>query len=648
MNRHDRRRLGDEELAQLARAGDSKAFGELWERHSKQGLTAARHFRSIADPDDIVAEAYLQILRAIQRGGGPNEAFRPYLYRTIRNVALGWVPKSGSVPLEHAAELEDERIDIENTTLENTITVRAFRTLPERWQTVLWYTEVEGMDPAEAAPYLGLTANGTAALAYRARDALKKAWLQAHVSDLRVPPECRWTTERMGEYARGGLTPRARKRFDDHLESCVRCSILLEELDQLGGRLAAILLPTVLGGAVGAEFLAAHLASQHHGPAVRTDATGARNLVIGSAAAVVLAAGITAATFAANGAFTPSEPTAERSPLPIAEEPSTPRETPTPTPPPATPPPAPPPATPTPPPAPPRVAPPAPTPPPPPADTTAPGAPVVTAPANGLLTADAQPLFSGTGEPGAQVEVRRLAADGVIALERVAIATVAANGSWSAEATVAIPDGPAALSISQVDAAGNRSTTTGRTLTIDTIAVAPAVDALDPMPLMFLPDITGQAEAGAEVELFDENGLPLGSAIADAAGVWVIPLPDPLRDDESITAVQTDPAGNRSDASAALGPLVFERPEILTPASPTVPSTGGSTVVSVTLAGIAGAQVQIAIDGTPTGNIHTLQAQPIVRVTPPLPDGEHTIEVRYYDTATGRRGSVTAITFTIG
>ncbi|GMA95060.1 hypothetical protein GCM10025881_18840 [Pseudolysinimonas kribbensis] len=99
------------------------------------------------------------------------------------------MPKSQTVDIDDVAErIPSDLPDIETATLENTITVRAFRTLPERWQTILWYTEVEGMEPAEAAPYLGLTANGAAALAYRARDGLKKAWLQAHVSDVRVPP----------------------------------------------------------------------------------------------------------------------------------------------------------------------------------------------------------------------------------------------------------------------------------------------------------------------------------------------------------------------------------------------------------------------------------------------------------------------------
>src|SRR5436190_1737130 len=83
---------------------------------------------------------------------------------------------------------------------------RACRSLPQRGQAVLWDLDVEGMAPAETSVLLGLTPNATSALAVRAREGLKNAWLQAHLNDKDVPEECRWTTERMGQYVRGTLT----------------------------------------------------------------------------------------------------------------------------------------------------------------------------------------------------------------------------------------------------------------------------------------------------------------------------------------------------------------------------------------------------------------------------------------------------------
>ena len=119
----------------------------------------------------------------------------PYLYTTIRNLASTWGAKSRDVQVDDIADYEDPSTidDPVAIALDRTLTARAFRSLPERWQSVLWYTEVEGMDPHEVAPILGMSANGVAALSYRAREGLRKAWLQAHVSEPGVSEACKWT-----------------------------------------------------------------------------------------------------------------------------------------------------------------------------------------------------------------------------------------------------------------------------------------------------------------------------------------------------------------------------------------------------------------------------------------------------------------------
>jgi hypothetical protein len=68
----------------------------------------------------------------------------------------------------------------------------------------------------------------------------------------------------------------------------------------------------------------------------------------------------------------------------------------------------------------------------------------------------------------------------------------------------------------------------------------------------------------------------------------------------------------------------------------------------VRFGGIPGERVQVLIDGVPTGNIHTLEASPLIRSTAPLADGTHTIAVRYIDTGTGAVGALDLISFTIG
>lgn len=239
----------DAELMAEARAGGHAPLAELWRRHHRAGVQAARRCTASLDPDDLVSEAFTRIIRAMRAGGGPRDAFRPYLYATIRNVAARWASTDRTVTTDDWSLLDDPEVgeDPAVRALERTLTARAFRSLPDRWQSVLWYTEVEGLDPHEVAPLLGLSPNAVAALAYRAREALRTAWLQAHVADSRTPPDCAWSVSRLGEHARDQLSPTNRRRMLAHLQQCTRCSILAEEIDDLASHAALVLVPLMLG-----------------------------------------------------------------------------------------------------------------------------------------------------------------------------------------------------------------------------------------------------------------------------------------------------------------------------------------------------------------------------------------------------------------
>ncbi|WP_309854837.1 sigma-70 family RNA polymerase sigma factor [Leifsonia sp. 1010] len=247
----------DTDLVESARAGDDDAFAELWLRHASAGRTVARSF-STEDPDDVVAEAYARILKAVRDGRGPSAGFRPYLFTTIRNVAAAWGGARRDVPIEDATTIEDPETTeaASMDALDRSLTARAFRSLPQRWQEVLWYSEVEGMSPATVAPLLGLTPNGTAALAYRAREGLRQAWIQAHISASPEGSDCRWTTERLGAYSRGALGKRETARLERHLTECAKCSIVAAEAQNVGSRLTLVLLPLLLGVGGAAAYAA--------------------------------------------------------------------------------------------------------------------------------------------------------------------------------------------------------------------------------------------------------------------------------------------------------------------------------------------------------------------------------------------------------
>ena len=431
----DDRPPADEALAATARAGDDEAFAELWRRHARAGAVAARQYAHIADADDLLAEAYARIFAALRRGGGPHGAFRPYLYRTIRNVALD-SRRPAEVPLDDAPDADFVVPGPELAAAERTIAFRAFRSLPERWQSVLWYLEVEGMSPAEVAPLLGLAPNAVSALGVRAREGLKKAWLQAHVGEAAVPEGCRWTTERMGEYSRGGLSARSRERFARHVSSCEHCTALLEEVDDASGRLAALVLPIFLGGSAAATILAGRSA-EPGGPtgAAAGPTTAAARVAGRPRPTLLLAAGAVAVVtvVAATIAFAASPSGNPVADDPVTVSPPAPTEPPTPTP------------TPEPDPVVPPVVPPRVTRPAPPAAPP----PVVVAPAPPAAPAiDHDPVSgriaaSGAGDlPGATIELwgtTRSVVTGTTSAETLLASTVVApDGTWSTPEAVGL------------------------------------------------------------------------------------------------------------------------------------------------------------------------------------------------------------------
>ncbi|WP_308467650.1 sigma-70 family RNA polymerase sigma factor [Rathayibacter soli] len=274
--------LSDDDLIKRSRSGDTNAFAELWKRHSRAGATVARSYTSTFDADDLVAESYAKIFQAIQAGGGPTGAFRPYLFTTIRNTAASWGRAKRETAIEDAEQIEDPAFSDDNTlaALDRSLTATAFQSLPTRWQEALWYSEVESMTPQEIAPLLAMKANAVAALTYRAREGLRQAWIQAHLSSVPADSECRWTIDRLGSYARNGLGKRDTGRVDEHLASCAKCSIVAAEAKDVGSRLALVLLP-LAAGVLGATGYAAWLQSGSH---VAAYALGAGGVVMPAAA----------------------------------------------------------------------------------------------------------------------------------------------------------------------------------------------------------------------------------------------------------------------------------------------------------------------------------------------------------------------------
>lgn len=241
----------DADLLERVRAGDRDAYGELYLRHEPAATSLARYLtRSNHEADDVVADAFARVLRAIDGGAGPTEAFRPYLLTAVRRTVWRRSEAANHHRLaasDDEAEMLDLRLAVEpEDHTDEGLVLRAFQQLPERWQLVLWYTEIEGQPPAEVAPLLGLSPNATAALAVRAREGLRQAYLQAHLQ-ARPADGCRFSVEHLGSFVRDGLGKRDTAQVESHLADCQACQGLEADLGSLNKALRSVVGPAVLG-----------------------------------------------------------------------------------------------------------------------------------------------------------------------------------------------------------------------------------------------------------------------------------------------------------------------------------------------------------------------------------------------------------------
>ncbi|MEG5592426.1 Ig-like domain-containing protein [Enterobacter hormaechei] len=172
------------------------------------------------------------------------------------------------------------------------------------------------------------------------------------------------------------------------------------------------------------------------------------------------------------------------------------------------------------------------------------------------VTDDTRPQISGTAKAGSTVTIM----DGSNVLGTT---TAGADGTWSFTPSVDLGRGEHTFTATAKDPMGNESASSSWTVTIDTDApVKPTIDAaLDDVGSVQgnlanggstddpTPTLSGKAEAGSTVKIYDQNGL-LGEVTAKADGTWSFSPTAKLPEGEHrfhVTA--TDRAGNTSAAS---------------------------------------------------------------------------------------------------
>ncbi|MEZ3500634.1 Ig-like domain-containing protein [Pantoea sp. KPR_PJ] len=285
---------------------------------------------------------------------------------------------------------------------------------------------------------------------------------------------------------------------------------------------------------------------------------------------------------------------------------------------------------------------------------------------DGSFTNDDTPVLSGVATAGDVITIN----DGEVVLGQV---TVGENGIWSFTPE-ALAEGPHAIFITTVDAAGNPGQTSDTiTITVDTTVPATVADLLvsndtaaTPVGIANggitndnTPLLNGTTEAGALVTVYDGNSA-IASVTADAQGAWSVNTPFLTNGGHALSVTVTDVAGNVSERSATVAFTV----DSIAPATATgliltndatgtpVPNGGTTNDSTPVLSGSAEAGSLVTVyDGSVVLGSVTAGAEGNWSFTSPtLEQGPHSLNVRVSDAAGNSSvpsGTVTVVVDTV-
>ncbi len=228
-------------------------------------------------------------------------------------------------------------------------------------------------------------------------------------------------------------------------------------------------------------------------------------------------------------------------------------------------------------------------------------------------TDDPTPTLSGTGEPGATIEIT--------VADQTLTGTVAGSGTWSITVPAALEDGSHPVAVTATDHHGNVDSAVG-TLVVDTrttVGVTSDSVTADPVPVFAG---TGEPEATVTVSVGGQDV----STVVDQDGTWSAGVLTALSDgvyDAVITA--TDTLGNAASTSQTIvvdtsTTVAISSKSITDDSTPTISGTGEPLASVEVLVG--GQRLETTVDATGTWS---------VAVPTELADGRYDIEVTATD-----------------
>lgn len=284
----------DEELIDATRGGNVEAYGELWVRHERAASSVASKLS--ANGDDLVAEAFIRVLRALRAGSAPITNFRAYVCSAVRTCAVDEHRRSSrSIATCRLDLIGEAAVPAEDGSPTSDDALAAWQSLSKRDQWIMWAYAVQGYSTTEMAEQLGARPGTVAVWTYRAREKLRAAFLvrQITAADNAI---CQGERDRFVAYVRGRLSARRRSEVEAHLDACPACALVLTSVTNVNERFRGAVWPlvpavggmTLAGVGHASHGLLRHLA--HLVPAKMSSAVAATGAVsVGVASVVVVA-----------------------------------------------------------------------------------------------------------------------------------------------------------------------------------------------------------------------------------------------------------------------------------------------------------------------------------------------------------------------
>jgi RNA polymerase sigma factor (sigma-70 family) len=177
------RNRADAELLGHVHGGCEEAAEELFRRHYPALLRYAKTLTNDSTvAEDLASEAFTRTLERVRLGAVP-ETLEAYLAVAVRNGSVDEFRRANRLRSLDALDETPASIGPGSPSIDCTVVLgdrdllrQAFSALSPRHRLVLWRTTVEGRHLADVGAELGVNANAAAALAHRARAALRHAY----------------------------------------------------------------------------------------------------------------------------------------------------------------------------------------------------------------------------------------------------------------------------------------------------------------------------------------------------------------------------------------------------------------------------------------------------------------------------------------